>query len=135
MTEVEPRTWPRVLPLAGVGGPMMRRLTAIVLSGHAFVVLFGGMTARGLLRENLYLWIGLGLAVLCVAAAGTMRRPFGITLGWIVQIGTLLMAFAVPAMLVVGLIFLALWLTALVQGRKMDALTARYLATHPARQE
>jgi len=57
-----------------------------------------------------------------------LRRPWGITLGWVLQLATLLSAFVVPMMLVVGLIFGALWVTALVQGVKMDALTRAHAA-------
>ena len=48
-------------------------------------------------------------------------------MGWVLQAATLLTAFVVPSMLVVGLIFLALWITALVQGDKMDELTRNFM--------
>ena len=58
-------------------------------------------------------------------AAGLMRRPWGVTLGWVVQALTLLSALVVPMMLVVGLFFLALWVTCLVKGAQIDAEMAR----------
>jgi uncharacterized membrane protein YciS (DUF1049 family) len=45
--------------------------------------------------------------------------------GWVLQIATLACALIVPMMLLVGLLFGALWLTVLVQGRKMDEHTSR----------
>jgi hypothetical protein len=63
--------------------------------------------------------------VLCILDAGLLRRPWGITLGWALQLATLACAFIVPAMLVVGLLFGALWLMALVQGCAMDEHTQR----------
>ncbi|HYO17145.1 MAG TPA: DUF4233 domain-containing protein, partial [Dermatophilaceae bacterium] len=52
-----------------------------------------------------------------------LRRPWGVTLGWVLQVATLACAFIVPLMLLVGLLFGALWLTALVQGHAMDEHT------------
>jgi hypothetical protein len=54
-----------------------------------------------------------------------MRRPWGVTVGWVVQALTLLSALVVPMMLVVGLFFLALWVTCLVKGAQVDAEMAR----------
>ena len=54
-----------------------------------------------------------------------MRRPWGVTLGWVVQALTLLSALVVPMMFVVGLFFLALWVTCLVKGAQVDAEMAR----------
>jgi hypothetical protein len=76
--------------------------------------------------------VGSLLAVLCIVDAGMLRRPWGISAGWVLQVVTLACAVVVPAMLFVWLLFGALWLTALVQGRKMDehtkAVDAQWLA-------
>jgi hypothetical protein len=53
-----------------------------------------------------------------------MRTPFGITLGWLVQLLTWLSAVVVPMMAAVGLVFTGLWLLLLVQGRSVDRLVA-----------
>lgn len=116
----------------GVGERMTRRFAGIVVGSQTLVVFLGALVAWAIARaqhntaHTSYLVIGLVLAVLCVVAAGTLRRPWGVTLGWIVEIATLLAGFVLPMMFVVGLMFLALWVTALVQGRKMDELTARH---------
>ena len=92
---------------------------------------FGALVARALAAatgspaSGTFLVIGSLLAVLCILDAGLLRRPWGITLGWALQLATLACAFIVPAMLVVGLLFGALWVLALVQGRAMDAHTKR----------
>ena len=52
--------------------------------------------------------------------SGLMRRPFGITLGWVVQALTWASAVLVPAMLGVALVFTALWVLLLVQGTRVD---------------
>ena len=53
-----------------------------------------------------------------------MRRPYGITLGWLVQALTWASAVLVPAMVGVALVFTALWVLLLVQGTKVDRIVA-----------
>ena len=121
----------RSLSLYGIQGKMTRRLAAVVISAQGLAVFFGALVARalasakGLPTSSTFLLIGSLLAVLCILDAGLMRRPFGVTLGWSLQVATLSCAIIVPAMLLVGLLFVALWLTALVQGHKMDEHTSR----------
>ena len=125
----------------GVGEKMTRRLAAVVIGCQSLVVFFGALVAFQLGRTNgeaghsAYLIVGLVLMIACIVAAGSLRRPWGVTLGWLLQLATLASALIVPMMLVVGVIFLALWMTALVQGRKMDRLSADWAAAHPNEQE
>jgi hypothetical protein len=53
-----------------------------------------------------------------------MRRPWGVTLGWVVQALTLASALVVPMMFFVGLLFLGIWVLCMVQGRRVDELQA-----------
>ena len=123
----------RSLTLYGVPGKMTRRLAGVVVGTQGLAVFFGALVARALAAatatgspaSGTFLLIGSLLAVLCILDAGLLRRPWGITLGWALQLATLACAFIVPAMLVVGLLFGALWLMALVQGRAMDEHTQR----------
>ena len=116
----------------GQTGKFTWRMLATVLGGESICVLLGALVARGITaagddssRSTAYLVVGFGLAALSIVAAGQMRRPWGVTLGWVVQALVLLSAVIVPMMLVVGLFFLALWVTCLVQGAKIDAEVAR----------
>ncbi len=115
---------------------MTRRLAAVVLGGQAPVVLFGAVGARALAdasgssRASTYLIVGLCLALACLLVAGLLRRPWGVTLGWGVQVATLLCGFVVPVMFVIGVIFGGLWWVALVQGARMDDLTEEWVRTH-----
>jgi Protein of unknown function (DUF4233) len=117
------------LTLYGVPGKMTRRLVGVVIGTQGLAVFFGALVARALgaargsHNPSTFLLIGSLLAVLCILDAGVLRRPWGITAGWILQIATLACVFIVPAMLIVGLLFGGLWLTALVQGRNMDEHT------------
>ncbi|HEY8821676.1 MAG TPA: DUF4233 domain-containing protein [Dermatophilaceae bacterium] len=116
----------RVPTLYGAPGKMTRRLAGTVIGGQGLAVFFGALVARGLASANgsdtssTFLLVGSLLAVLCILDAGLLRRPWGVTLGWTLQIATLACAFVVPMMLFVGVLFGALWLTALAQGRAMD---------------
>ncbi len=64
--------------------------------------------------------IGLGLALLCVLAAGMLGRPGGYALGWAVQVVSLGLGFVVTAMFFLGVVFGALWVTAYVLGIRID---------------
>lgn len=124
-------------PLAGAQRTMTRRLGAVVLGSQAPVVLFGAVGARALADASgqaaaaTYLWVGVGLAAACVLVAGLLRTPVGVTLGWLLQVATLLCAFIVPVMAVIGLIFGGLWFVALQQGVRLDDMTEAYLRDHP----
>lgn len=67
-------------------------------------------------------WIGVGLVVLCLVAAGMVTRPGGIALGWLVQVLVIACGFVVIDMFVMGAIFAALWWAAVHYGRNVDAL-------------
>jgi hypothetical protein len=111
----------------GTTGKFTWRMLATVLGGEALCIALGALVARGLAATDAsasptaYLVVGIGLAALAVVAAGTLRRPWGITLGWVVQALTLLSALVVPLMLVVGIFFLTMWVTCLIQGARIDA--------------
>ena len=119
------------LPLYGRQGKFTFRLLAITLFGQSIILSFFALVARGNAiaagrpqEGDQLLWVGLGLALLALVAAGLMRRPYGITLGWIVQAITWASAVVVTAMIGVALVFTALWLLLLVQGMKVDRIVA-----------
>lgn len=121
----------RGLPVAGRQGKFTFRLLAIALLGQAVILSFFALVARanaiaaGHPQDgSRLLWVGLGLAVFALVAGGMMRRPFGITLGWLVQLLTLASGTLVTVMYGVGVVFLALWVLLIVQGRSVDELVA-----------
>jgi hypothetical protein len=131
----------RGLTLYGAPGTMTRRLAGTVIGAQGLAVFFGALVARGLASANnsdtsgRFLLIGSALAVLCILDAALLRRPWGVTLGWALQIATFACAFVVPSMLLVGVLFGGLWLTALVQGRSMDERVRRVDAQWYAAQD
>lgn len=113
----------------GSTGRFTWRMLATVLAGQSIIIFFGALVARGTAiaadRPTVagrYLLVGSVIAVLCVLGAGLTRKRYGVTVGWAVQLLTIGSGFVVPMMFVVGLIFLALWVTALYQGGKIDRL-------------
>lgn len=115
-------------------GQITRRLCSASLLGQALSVFFGALVAWQLDRAlaggtgDVLLWGGSALAVLCLVAAGVMRSRAGIWLGWLCQLLTLASAVVLPAMVVVGVIFLALWWVCLSNGLRIDADRARAAA-------
>jgi hypothetical protein len=123
------------LPLYGTQGKFTFRLLAMALVGQAVILSFFALVARGNAIADgrpddgqQLLWVGLGLSVLALVAAGLMRRPFGITLGWVVQLLTWASAVLVTAMLGVAVVFTGLWVLLLLQGGKVDRLVAEHEA-------
>lgn len=115
------------LTVYGTTGKFTRRMLATVLGGQSVIVFFGALVARALAasgpdhaRSATYLAVGTGLAVVCIVAAGLLRRPWGVTIGWVVQLLALGSAVVLPMMLAVGLIFLGLWVACLVLGARID---------------
>ena len=117
------------LVLYGRTGKFTWRMCALVLATQSILVFFGALVARAIAAADAtgpaaaYLIVGSALAVLCLVAAGLMRSPVGVTLGWLIQLATFAAAVVVPLMAVVGLIFTGLWATCLVQGGRIDAAT------------
>ncbi len=120
------------LPLYGTQGKFTFRLLAMALFGQAIILSFFALVARGNAIADgrpddgqQLLWVGLGLALLALVASGLMRRPFGVTLGWLVQALTWASALLVPAMVGVAVVFTLLWVLLLLQGSKIDRIVAQ----------
>lgn len=98
-----------------------RGALAGVLGLEALVVLLVpraiAFTATGLGGTRAVLLIALG--VLMVAAAGLMRRPWGIGLGSMLQLPFILTGIWLAAMFVVAAIFATIWLSMLNLRREL----------------
>lgn len=64
-------------------------------------------------------------ALLALLSAGLMRSPVGYPLGWLTQLAGVALGLLTPTMYVVGAIFLGLWLTGFLLGRRLDQQAAR----------
>ena len=104
----------------------MRVLCSSVLAIEAIVVFLATSLAasNGSVSNTALAWTaGLVLMVLLIASIGTLGRRWGLTLGWILQALVLATSLVVGwTMLVVGVVFVALWWLAIHNGRRVDAL-------------
>jgi hypothetical protein len=64
--------------------------------------------------------IGLGLAVAAIVIAGLLRSEVAYYAGFALQVAALAVGIVVPVMVVLGLVFGALWTAAYVLGRKIE---------------
>jgi hypothetical protein len=80
--------------------------------------------------------VGLGLGVLCLLLAGTLRFEVAYVAGWVVQIVAIGLGLVVTMMFVLGPIFALLWGTAYFLGGRIEreraAAYAAYDAERPA---
>lgn len=64
--------------------------------------------------------LGLGLAVAAIIVAGLLRFEWAYYLGFAIQVASFALALIVPLMIVLSVVFGALWTTAYVLGRKIE---------------
>ncbi len=107
--------------------PGMRRLGASVLGMEAIVAGLITPVAIGVggVEPGLAVAVGVGLLVLCVVAAGMLKRPVGYVVGSVVQVLAIATGFLVPTMFFLGVIFAALWITAIIVARRVEGATTR----------
>jgi hypothetical protein len=105
-----------------VNRSIQRSMCAAMLTLQAVVLFLAGLVMTGVtdLGFATSLGIGLGLALLCLLAAGMLRRPGGYALGWVVQVVSLALGFVVPMMFFLGAVFGGLWAAAYFLGAKID---------------
>lgn len=105
----------------------MQKLAPVVLGFEAIVVLLAGLTIFGLkaLPEGAEQWWavigGVVVAVVMIATAGMITKPWAIPLGWILQVIVALAGIFVPAIILVAVIFGGMWAYATIMGARLDA--------------
>lgn len=109
---------------------MQRRLCATILLLEMIVL---GLTTPVLVSVNhvatgTALGIGLGLAGACLVVSGLLRFRWAYVLGWAIQVAALALGIEVGAMVVLGIVFLALWATAYLLGAKIERERAAWEA-------
>jgi hypothetical protein len=118
--------------------PARRQLASSVLLLEAFLVLFATHAAYGLAAASRTafsagtVWLaGVALMVVLVVLSRTVTRPGGYVAGSVAQALVLAAGFAVPMMIVVGVVFVILWVVALRLGGRIDRERAGWDAAHP----
>lgn len=103
----------------------MKMLARSVLLMEIFIMGFALLLAKDL-PDSRGLVIGAFIALLALLSAGMLKRRSGWILGWLVQILMISYGFVVFTMFVLGAIFMGLWVTAIVVGRKGEAARAAF---------
>lgn len=98
-------------------------LLSIVLGLEAFVVFFISLTVYGLrvLPPELAFGGGAALLVIFLVAAYAVRFPWGVWLGWLLQLVLIGLGFVTPVLFAVGALFVAIWVYCFITGRRLDA--------------
>lgn len=63
----------------------------------------------------------LAVTIILLAATGGITRTWGYPLSWLGQIGFVALGVLTPWMYAMGIIFLVLWVTSFVLGRRIEA--------------
>ena len=74
------------------------------------------------------LWLGGLLAILLLLTPGLLKRKMGYQIGSVLQIGLIAYGVVEYTMYFLGALFAALWIIAIVLGRKAEAIKARLIA-------
>jgi hypothetical protein len=106
----------------------MRTLGASVLTMEALVISFALLVAKDLsVRSEIPVGVlGGVLALLCLLAAGLLKRQIGWVLGSLIQVGLIALGFVVPMMFLLGALFAGLWAAAIIVGRMGERARARW---------
>jgi hypothetical protein len=108
----------------------MRILGAAVLAFEAFVMGFALLLAKDN-HGSLAITLGIILMIALILNSGIMKRKVGWVTGSIFQLCLIGYGFVVSAMFFMGAVFAALWVAAILVGRKGEAIRAELLANPP----
>ena len=116
------------------GMPRKRRSTKVMFAStvlllEAFVVFFATLAVFGLKRGEfppaLILGTGIALSLVMVFACAVLSKPWGVALGWILQIVLILTGIVEPMMFLVGALFGMAWWYGIRTGIRIDSESAQ----------
>ncbi|WP_424529777.1 DUF4233 domain-containing protein [Sphaerisporangium viridialbum] len=105
--------------------PGMRRLCASVLGMESIVLALVtpvAIVVNGVV-PGVAVPVCVGLALACVVVAGMLKRPSAYIAGSVVQVLAIATGFLVPMMFFLGVVFAALWVTAIFVARRVEGVT------------
>ena len=82
-------------------------------------------------QSNAAIIYGCVVSFLLFVAAGLVRRPGGFVIGSLMQVVMIGFGFVEPSFFIIGAVLIALWVAAIVVGRKGEAARAALLAAEP----
>lgn len=109
----------------------MRVLGASVLSMEFLLMGFAMLSAKDH-SGSIEIAFGGVIAIAALLSAGLLKKKVGWVMGSIIQIGIFGYGFIVPTMFFIGGLFVALWVAAIIVGRKGEAARAALLASDVA---
>ena len=92
----------------------------LVLQGITLGLVAPVMIAIGDVPAKVAVPLAVGLCVVCILLSGMLRRRWAYAAGWLVQVATLVLAIWVHMLVVLGVIFLALWWGAMALATKIE---------------
>jgi hypothetical protein len=116
------------------GMPRKRRSTKVMFAStvlllEAFVVFFATLAVFGLKRGEfppaLILGTGIALSLIMIFACAVLSRPWGVGLGWILQVVLILTGIVEPMMFLVGGMFGLAWWYGIRTGIRLDSESAQ----------
>lgn len=115
------------------GNPMRMVLRALLI----FEVIAFGLSIPVMIQVSGVsgLWAGVlggSAALLCLVAAGLLKSRVGFLIGWLAQLGGVLLGLLTPGMFIIGGMFLALWIFTIVLGHRIES-GRREVAVDPSR--
>jgi hypothetical protein len=82
-------------------------------------------------QSNAAIIYGCIVSFLLFVAAALVRRPGGFVFGSLMQVAMIGFGFVEPSFFIIGVVLIALWVAAIVVGRKGEAARAASLAAGP----
>jgi peptidoglycan biosynthesis protein MviN/MurJ (putative lipid II flippase) len=92
----------------------------LVLQGITLGLTTPVMISLGHISTGVAVTVGVGLCLICILLSGMLRRKWAYGAGWLVQVASLVLAIWVHMMLVLGIVFLALWWGAMALASKIE---------------
>jgi hypothetical protein len=105
----------------------MRVMAAAVLTMESILMGFALLIAKES-ASSIQLWLGGLLSIILLLTAGMLKRKSGYLLGSILQIFLISYGLVVWHMYYMGGLFSLLWVTAILLGRRGEAIKARLIA-------
>ncbi|MCU1543380.1 MAG: hypothetical protein JWM50_1245 [Microbacteriaceae bacterium] len=108
-------------------------LLSIVLALEAVLVFFVTLVVYGLrsLEPGVAFGGGAVLIVALLLTGRLLRHPWGVWIGWMLQVVLLATGLLVPLMYLIAACFLAIWIYCFVKGRQIDRQKADFAVTEP----
>ncbi|MEV7972983.1 DUF4233 domain-containing protein [Cellulomonas sp. NPDC089187] len=113
--------------------PAKPQFTSTILMLEGVLVLFAALTAYGLrvLPPTVIWTVGGVMFVVFLLLSRMVTLPGGYIAGSVAQVLVLACGFVIPMMFLLGVVFIALWVSAYRLGSRIDAERAAYDAAHP----